>query len=318
MPVIGNHDTQNVDDYDGLLSTIDGLWHASTRDTTGNYFVDYENARIIVVNGYAYDGNELGVNSGCINDAGRAWVDSTIRSAENADHVFVAIHEPAFPRGRHVGDSFDQCPELRNAFWNMLVAHGAKVKAVLVGHTHVYYRMRVLDPAGADANDPSAYPDEDGGVYQVDCGACGNGSRNTVVNIEIDGPDVHFKVVDAPNGADGEFSLKDEWSILGSTDVRSGHSPETNGRFHPAARSSSAEGAIRYWLGRDSHVSVAAYTVTGQRCRILYEGEQRRGEHRVRWDLRQESDGLAAAGAYVVVAHMAGERICLGQWLCVE
>jgi hypothetical protein len=74
--------------------------------------------------------------------------------------------------------------------------------------------MRVKDPRSADADNPAKYPDQEGGVYQVDCGACGNGIRNTVVNIEIMGKDIFFKVVDAHDGPQhGEFSLIDEWQI---------------------------------------------------------------------------------------------------------
>ena len=73
--------------------------------------------------------------------------------------------------------------------------------------------MRVKDPRSAEADDPNEYPDQEGGVYQVDCGASGNGMRNTVVNIEIMGKDVLFKVVDAADGPDGEFGLIDEWRI---------------------------------------------------------------------------------------------------------
>ena len=50
------------------------------------------------------------------------------------------------------------------------------MKAVFVGHTHHYYRMRVKDPRSAEADNPNEYPVQEGGVYQVDCGASGNGS----------------------------------------------------------------------------------------------------------------------------------------------
>ena len=74
-------------------------------------------------------------------------VEQVIASAPpDIDHIFVAFHEPAFPRYRHIWDSFNASPEERDAFWNMLVAHNDIVRAVFVAHTHTYSRMRVLDP----------------------------------------------------------------------------------------------------------------------------------------------------------------------------
>ncbi len=93
------------------------------------------------------------------------------------------------------------------------VSHNGKVKAVLVGHMHHYSRMRVKDPRSPEANDTGEYPDQEGGVYQIDCGDSGNGARSTVVNIEIMGKDVFFRVVDAVDFLGGEFSLIDEWKI---------------------------------------------------------------------------------------------------------
>jgi hypothetical protein len=220
LPVVGNHDLGAVD-FETAAEIVRNLEYTTRRDDKLNYYVDYRNVRIIAVNAYGMHDNDLAPNFrlGCLNSKGIDWVDDAISSATHADHVFIAMHEPPFPRTRHVGGSFDECEEERNAFWDMVVSHRGKVKAVLVGHTHCYSRMRVKDPRSAGANDPDEYPDQEGGVYQVDCGACGAGIRNTVVNIEIAGEDVSFRVVDAHDGPlHGQyevFGLVDEWQIVG-------------------------------------------------------------------------------------------------------
>jgi len=212
LPVVGNKDLSHSD-FNEAVAIVKNLENATKRDDKLNYYVDYKNVRIIAVNTYRAHNNDLG-DRGCLNSKGIEWIDSVISSATLADHVFIAMHEPSFPRKRHVYDSFNACKEERDAFWDMLVSHGSKVKAVLVGYTHYYYRMLVRDPRSAEADNPNEYPDQEGGVYQVDCGACGNGIRNTVVNIEIMGKDIFFKVVDAYDGPPhGEFSLIDEWQV---------------------------------------------------------------------------------------------------------
>ena len=211
LPVVGNHDLYDPD-FSEAVAFVRELENATRRDDNLNYYVDYKNVRIIAVNAYSEHNNDLG-KSGCLNSKGIKWIDGVISSARHADHVFIAMHEPAFPRKRHFYDSFNQCEEERDSFWDMIVSHKGRVKAVLVGHTHYYCRMRIKDPRSPEANDPAKYPDQEGGVYQIDCGASGNGIQNTVVNIEIMGKDVFFRVVNADLLFGGEFNLIDEWEI---------------------------------------------------------------------------------------------------------
>ncbi len=213
LPVIGNHEFENGGVHfrharDVLMPFISGAVrrHAKSCD----YYVDHKNVRIIVVDGYT----DLG-KDGVINDEGRQWVEQVIKATPSSiNHIFVSFHEPAFPRFRHIGDSFDQDTEQRNAFWRMLLKHQDKVCAVLVGHTHTYYRMRVLDPAGMAANDPKSFPDEDGGIYQVDAGAAGNASVNTIVQVQIEGKNVLFRALQAKKGANMPFTEIDKWRIV--------------------------------------------------------------------------------------------------------
>ncbi len=212
LPVIGNHEFENGGSHfryarDILIPSIPS---AMRRDSSAcDYYLDHNNVRIIAVDAYT----TLGKN-GVINDQGREWVEQVIEGAPSSiDHIFISFHEPAFPRSRHLRDSFNQDPKQRNAFWKMLLKHKDRVRAVLVGHTHEYYRMRVLDPAGKDANNPKVFPDEDGGIYQIDAGAAGNAKRNTIVQVQTEGKNVLFRVIQAGRGASKPFKEVDRWSI---------------------------------------------------------------------------------------------------------
>jgi len=211
LPVIGNHEFENGGVHFRYTRDflIPSLLRAVRRHATScDYYLDHRNVRIIVIDGYT----NLGKN-GVINDEGRQWVEQTIKATPSSiDHIFISFHEPAFPRFRHIGNSFDQDPERRNVFWRMLLRYKDRVRAVLVGHSHSYYRMRVLDPAGIAANDPNAFPNEKDGIYQINPGAAGNGRVNTFVQVQIDGKNLLFRVLQAANGANKSFTVIDKWS----------------------------------------------------------------------------------------------------------
>jgi hypothetical protein len=209
LPVKGNHEgdrhTKNI--VKMIMPEQDSI---TVRDNKYvNYYTDWKNARFIIVDQYS----DLG-SDGCINSKGREWVEELIRSAHNADHVFIFFHEPAFPRFRHLHDSFNACRDDRDAFWNMLVKYRTKVKAVFNGHIHQYYRMRVMDPKSSEANDTTSFPDEEGGIYHVNCGATGQGSRSTIVRVQIKDKNVSFIVLDADEGRKKSFQVIDEWEIV--------------------------------------------------------------------------------------------------------
>lgn len=212
LPVIGNHEFKNGTVHFRYIRDvlIPSLSRAVRRHTSScDYYLDHRNVRIIVVDGYT----DLG-RQGVINDKGRQWVEQTLKTTPSSiDHIFISFHEPAFPRFRYIGRSFDRNPELRNKFWRMLLRYKDRVRAVLVGHTHFYYRMRVLDPAGTAANDPDAFPNEKEGIYQIDAGAAGNGDRNTIIQVQVDGKSLRFRVLQAANGANKPFTVIDKWSL---------------------------------------------------------------------------------------------------------
>jgi len=209
FPVIGNHDSgyrsfilDTIMPKEGIRATFD--------KSTVSYYVDVRNVRMIVVDQY----KGTGFKNGCFNDAGILWVEQAITSAKDVDHIFIAMHVPPFCRVRHVGAGFKSCPEQRNRFWDMLVQHRDKVRAVLAAHTHNYSVMRVRDPRGP-ANDGKSYPFELNGIYQFDAGGAGNSDdgKITVIAFSIDGKAALAQVVQSPNGQT-RFSVTKNLDLL--------------------------------------------------------------------------------------------------------
>lgn len=196
LPVIGNHDSGYRSFICGTIMPKEGI-HAMFDKSTVSYYLDVRNVRMIVVDQY----QGTGFKSGCINDAGIHWVEQAIMSAKDVGHIFIAMHVPAFCRVRHVGEGFEGCPDQRNRFWDMLVQHRDKVRAVLAAHTHHYSVMRVRDPRGP-ANDGKSYPFEPDGIYQFDAGGAGNSDdgKITVITFFIEGNAASAQVVQSPNG----------------------------------------------------------------------------------------------------------------------
>jgi hypothetical protein len=196
LPVIGNHDgsyrsyiCDSILKNEGLRDRFGG--------STVSYYVDIRNVRFIVVDQY----QGTGFKDGCINDAGIRWVEQAIASGSSADHIFIAMHEPAFCRVRHVGGGFDACPDQRNRFWDMIVQRRDKVRAVFAAHTHHYSVMQVRDPRGP-ASDGKSYPFEPGGVFQIDAGGAGNSDdgKITVITILINGQNATAQTVQSKAG----------------------------------------------------------------------------------------------------------------------
>ncbi len=208
FPVKGNHDVGKPASYitGNILPELDSI--TIKNNDYVNYYIDWKNVRIIIVDQYS----DFGSN-GCINSDGREWVEESIKSAHHKDHVFICFHEPAFPRIRHIDDSFNACQKDRDVFWNMLMANRDKVKAVFNGHIHHYHRMRVADPAAKDVRDQKTYPDHNNGIYQINSGATGQGKRNTIVKVQINGNDISFFILDADEGEKKPFQIIDKWEI---------------------------------------------------------------------------------------------------------
>jgi hypothetical protein len=210
LPVMGNHDEGHRKFICDSILTNEGICDRFDKSTV-SYYVDNRNVRIVAVDQY----RGTGFNSGCINDTGIQWIEQAIASGTNVDHIFIAMHEPAFCRGRHVGDGFDACPDQRNRFWNMIVRHRDKVRAVFAAHTHHHSVMRVRDPGGP-ASDGKSFPFEPDGIYQFDAGGAGNSDdgKITVITFFINGRTATAEVVQSKNGQ-AQFSLTRNIDISG-------------------------------------------------------------------------------------------------------
>jgi hypothetical protein len=206
-PVVGNHELETPADMDYILNIlIPNLDKVVNTGKQGTYSFDYGNVHCIVLDEYSTNG-EGEVDTNLLK-----WLQQDLNTTTQ-DHVFVFGHEPAFPRHRHIGDSLDQFPESRNAFWNMLVMD-PRVRAFFCGHTHYYNRMRVVDPTSVGL---VGQPDQKGGVYEVDVGAIGNpiGDDNlTLVYVHVQEESIRFLTIQSPR-TDIQWEVSDQWHIKG-------------------------------------------------------------------------------------------------------
>jgi len=217
FPVIGNHEIDDITNKKYIVETI--LPRLKKRITTtdeknANYYFDWKNVRIIALDQYSDFG--IGNDRGWVTKKGAAWLQKTIESApKKIDHIFIAMHEPAFPRGRHLREGGLSKEEI--ACWEMFVNNNDRVRAVLVGHTHTYSRMRIKNPYKA-ASSTTTFPDDKGGIYQIDTGNAGNtwggDPHLTVVWIEINGKNLTFKTIQA-SVDDYKFKKTDIWKLEG-------------------------------------------------------------------------------------------------------
>ncbi len=67
------------------------------------------------------------------------WLRQDLAGAEDAWHIFVAIHRPFWPVASHKGDSLDMYPQERDALHQLFVQH--RVSCVFQGHEHLYDRQ---------------------------------------------------------------------------------------------------------------------------------------------------------------------------------
>jgi hypothetical protein len=185
IPVRGNHEAP--EDVRFILKDILPSENPPVKafdETSATFYYDWKNVRLIVIDQYTPYAENLG---------GRKflkWVEDAVMSAKNADHIFVSFHEPRFPADVH-----------SDPFWGMLLKHTDKVRAVFVGHTHIYGR-RFL-------------PDSRGGIELINAGAAGNTGHfdgmNTFVQISIDGKNAAFRAVQAPDKTK-DFKVTDSFT----------------------------------------------------------------------------------------------------------
>lgn len=121
------------------------------------YSFDRGKAHFVITNQY-WNHKEGGYTQEQLN-----WIEQDLKSSQQA-FKFVIGHEPAFPMDRHVGDSLDIDPEMRDNFWALLSDNG--VQAYFCGHTH---HLSIIKSQG---------------VYQIDSGEVAT-DHIAVVIVEI-------------------------------------------------------------------------------------------------------------------------------------
>jgi len=204
-PVVGNHEYETPDDMDYIMNNmIPNLENIVNKGPQASYSFDYGNIHCIVLDVYSENAE------GEVDETLLQWTRDDMNNSSQ-DNIFVFAHDPAFPRYRHLGDGLNQFSESRNKFW-LTLREDPRVRAYFCGHTHYYYRMRISDPATGDAGD---FPDQEGGLYQVDVGAIGNflGDSNlSLVYVEIYEDSVQFRTVVTPR-EENNWHIADEWVI---------------------------------------------------------------------------------------------------------
>lgn len=155
--VMGNHEIDSDDKLASFVMPTNFTTHpgpAGTEETT--YSVDVGKQQVTNVNVY-WDGKtnpaslSLGSGGGFIVDALQNWINADLSSTNK--YKIVLVHEPLYPKQRHVGDSLDSDTTNRDRLQASFIANNVKV--LVAAHTHY-----------ATVNNV-------GGVYHVDAGISG-------------------------------------------------------------------------------------------------------------------------------------------------
>jgi len=184
VPVRGNHEKPIDVGYimKNILPGIGNRLHLRNQESV-QYYMDWNNARVIVLDQYADWPDAL------TNPEALKWLENAITSATHADHVFIAFHEPEVTR-KGQGD----------AFWELLLRHHDKVRAVFVAHTHMYERRKI--GKGED------------GIDIINVGNAGKSkhsdNQQTIVEVMVDDSVVYYRAIQALDGTQ-EFRLTEEW-----------------------------------------------------------------------------------------------------------
>ncbi len=145
------------------------------------YSFDYGNAHFCQLNSDYWHSNKSDTAGG--NPFGRLlpgqirWLEADLKAAKarGQKHLFVYVHEPAFPCGGHVQDSLweggkERGVATRDKFWQ--IASDAGVVAVFSGHEHNYSRISI-DSKTPVHLDRSTNPKFKSRVWQIIQGAAG-------------------------------------------------------------------------------------------------------------------------------------------------
>lgn len=110
------------------------------------------------------------------------WLKKDLEAAKGK-HIFVLVHRPLYPRIKHLTDSLNEYPTLRDELAALLKAYD--VRMVFCGHVHIYNYLIAnglpqIIAGGSGA--PPAAPVNDGGFYHF-------------FNVVVDNDTVEYKLI---------------------------------------------------------------------------------------------------------------------------
>jgi nitrogen fixation protein FixH len=180
--VAGNHEAESGTDvlylrqffprystYSSPISRLTQITSNAFASTTNYAFSVGNTIRMININQYTGTSTDsdltLGSGGGYIHETVFPWLKSELKTATE-QHRIVAGHEPAYPQGRHVGDSLDAVDANRDKYINLMISYGAQ--SSIVGHTH---RAKMEETKYEYDNSRTSVTA--GGMWEMDTGAFG-------------------------------------------------------------------------------------------------------------------------------------------------
>ncbi|MCX6640357.1 MAG: metallophosphoesterase [bacterium] len=151
------------------------------------YSLDWGNSHFTMLNNIYFTKSsavevkdEPGEIWGTLDQRQLGWLDRDLAAARERGlkHLFIFMHEPAFPCGGHTKDAMwwegkrAEINDIRNQFWRLLCKY--RVLALFVGHEHNYCRVLI---------DRTVDPNFDVPIWQIINGGGGGGFYNVDSNI---------------------------------------------------------------------------------------------------------------------------------------
>lgn len=159
--VVGNHDAPPAGD-ENFVRHIAPYYpeNGPLSSPEGTIFsFDRQNCHFVITNQY------WNYPKGGYGEEQLDWIAQDL-SESDQPFKFVVGHEPGFPLDRHVGDSLDIDPEMRDHFWEILTENN--VQAYFCGHTH--HLSHLLHK----------------GVYQIDAGQVRSSQKDVTIVVVND------------------------------------------------------------------------------------------------------------------------------------
>lgn len=187
----GNHEIQTSTVQENVLrAKVVQPTNGPASDQEMVYSFNHQNAHFVVLNSYHYGQNHhLPLD----------WLAADL-AKNTLPHVFVMVHDPAYPVGSHKGSSLDVYPTERDDYWNKMTA--GHVSMVFNGHEHLYSRTK------------------HGSIYQVINGSCGapltTGYTGTIAKYQYVIVDINDNKV-VCTAKDDAGNVIDSWSYALAT-----------------------------------------------------------------------------------------------------